>query len=277
MKYIRSSVLSLNMVVPKLLKRFLSPLRFAPSDAQGSSGRTRTVERSIQPVPGAPVSVSNVDGKVVVEPTEGDDVELHAVVRANGKRGSVDAAEVVVSRDEAGIGIDVEHDDGGLFSRSKGATVELSVRLPEGVPIARAETVNGEIAVREVSGDAHLESVNGRVTATDVDGRLELATVNGQVEASGIRELHYAESTNGSVDVSVAELTRDLTAETTTGSVTIRLPEDAAPRLDVGSALGSTTIEDLDGARGASGKTVGASGPTVSASATTGSITVRGE
>jgi hypothetical protein len=270
MNYIRSSVVSPCMVVPKLLKRFLSPPTFAPLDSGGRSGRSRTVERSVEPVPGTPVSVSSVDGKVVVEPTEADEVELHGVVRPNGKRGSVDAAELVVSRDEDGVGIDVEHDDRGFLSQSEGATVELTVRLPEGVPLASADTVNGELTVRGVSGDARLESVNGSVTVTDVDGRVELATVNGRVEATGIRELGHAESTNGSVDVSVVELTDDLTAETTTGSVTIHLPADAAPRLDVGSALGSTTVEGIAPGRDASG-------PTVSASATTGSVTVRGQ
>jgi hypothetical protein len=270
MSYIRSPVVVPAMALATLLKRFLTPLGFGPESGTGSGGeRSRTVERTVEPVPGAPVRVSNVNGGVLVEPAEGDDLEVHAVVSANGRRGSVDAAEVRVFRDADGVTVEVEQDDGGFLS-GDGASVELTVRIPEGVSLASAGTVNGELLVRDVAGDAHLESVNGGVTATDVDGRLDVETVNGSVEAENVRGLRRVESTNGSVDVAVSELEGDLTAETTTGSVTVRVPSEADPRLELHSTLGSTSVEGLAGDHDGRG-------PTVRASATTGSITVRGE
>lgn len=257
------------MALATLTKRLLAPLGFGPTSGLGGGGkRSRTVERSVEPVPGAPVRVSNVNGGVLVEPAAGDDVEVHAVVSANGRRGSVDAAEVLTHRDDDGVTVEVEHDDGGFLS-GNGASVELTVRIPEGVALTSAGTVNGELAVHGVAGDAHLESVNGGVTATDVDGRLAVETVNGGVEVENVRGLRRVESTNGSVDVAVSELAEDLTAETTTGSVTIRLPRGANPRLELHSTLGSTSVEGLAGDHDGRG-------PTIRASATTGSITVRG-
>lgn len=255
------------MALATFAKRFLAPLGVGPSGS--GAKRSRTVERSVEPVPGAPVRVSNVNGDVLVEPTAGDDVEVHAVVRANGRRGSLDAAEVLSYRADDGVTVEVDHDDGGFLSGG-GASVELTVRIPEGVQLARASTVNGDLAVRDVAGDARLESVNGGVSATNVDGRVELETVNGSAKAEGVRALRHAEATNGSVDVAVAELAEDLTAETTTGSVTVRLPVDADPRLELDSTLGSTSVD---------GVTPGgdSAGPTVRASTTTGSVTVRGE
>lgn len=250
-----------------LANRLLTPLGFGPSGAGSRTDRSRTVDRSVEPVPEAPVRVSNVNGDVAVQPADGDEVEVHAVIRPAGRRGSVDDAEVEITRDRDGVSVDVDHDDGGFLSGG-GASVALTVRVPEGTPLGSAETVNGSLAVEGGAGDAHLESVNGEVTVRDVDGRLELETVNGSIDADRIRALRFAEATNGSVDVCVAELPGDLTVETTTGSVTIEVPADADPRLELDSTLGSVSVEGLRAGEG--------TGPAVRAATTTGSITVRG-
>jgi hypothetical protein len=248
---------------------FRPPPVFSSTPGTGGGdddSETDVVEWSVTAPEDAPVRVSNVDGPVSVGPADGPDVAVRAEKRVTGRSRPPSDAQVRVERRDGALTVDVEYADGD----PDGIEVALDVEVPPGAPVDAVETVNGRVDVAGVAGDARVESTNGPVSVRDVSGTLSLRTVDGPITAEGVGAVRDAETTNGPIDLDLTRLDGDATVATTSGSVTIGLPADERPRLDLSPGLGSVTVEGIPEADDGEGR------PTLRVSTTTGSITVVG-
>jgi hypothetical protein len=171
---------------------------------------------------------------VTVEPTDAEDVEARVVKRTRGERDRFDRVTLDSGVSDGTPELETSHDDGLPVGA---VTVDLTVGLPTGQPLATAETGNGDVEVSGVAGDADLRSGNGRVSAQEVDGYPSLETANGDIEATGTAGLAGARSGNGDVEVELFALRDDVSFRTGNGSVDVGVPDDlgADVRLPVGN------------------------------------------
>jgi DUF4097 and DUF4098 domain-containing protein YvlB len=110
---------------------------------------------------------------------------------------------------------------------------------------AHCETNNGDIQVKHFSGEALVETKNGTIEGLDLQARIKALTTNGQVLLTGVEGGIVAETTNGnivakalngwgegislsttngSIDIALGEATGEITAESSEGSLDIRIP-----------------------------------------------------
>jgi hypothetical protein len=164
--------------------------------------------------PGGRFELSNINGKIDVEPSTGNTIEV--IADKTAKAASIDAAkqaleriEIVESATPGSIRIETKvQRSNGMFGGA-GAEVRYTVRVPAGTDM-KLSTVNGGIELTGLSGRLDLEVTNGGIKATNVSG---------QVDAS---------ATNGGVDVDVATVSENgIKLGTVNGGVKLRLPADA--------------------------------------------------
>ncbi|MBI2835626.1 MAG: DUF4097 family beta strand repeat protein [Acidobacteria bacterium] len=169
--------------------------------------------RTYTVAPDGRVEISNVNGAIEVEPSDGSAVEVRAdrTARAVDDRAAKQLLEKVEIRETV-------HPDSvvietrtarlsGLWSGH--AEVHYRVRVPASVRV-KVETVNGRIELGGLKGRVQAGTTNGGITGRRIGGGVDGSTTNGGITIELDR---------------VAD--EGVKLETTNGSITLRLPPDA--------------------------------------------------
>ncbi len=197
---------------------------------------TRTETKVFTISPQGRVSVENVNGAIIVEAWNKDQVSLE--ITKTVRAGDSEEAEKYFSdlRVEINSGDDFlevktryPHEwGGGLFDLlfhggSRYAGVEYVLKVPANVKLEVGST-NGGLKVMGVLGNVKAHSTNGRVDLEDVGGVIDGSTTNGGIsvrlsKSVGFKELKLG-TTNGGITVYCPDGTNaDVYAHTTNGGI----------------------------------------------------------
>jgi Toastrack DUF4097 len=152
-----------------------------------SEKQTAEWRKSYELKPGGRIEIRNINGKIDVQPSAGNSVEVIAEKTANGM--SVEAAKEAlagieiqdaVSPDEIRITTKVSRMGGGLFGGGN-QSVQYTVKVPASAE-ATFTTVNGGVQVSGLKGHVTAEATNGGIKARDISGQIDANTTNGGVE-----------------------------------------------------------------------------------------------
>lgn len=201
--------------------------------------QTRSDERTYDVDPETELQVRNQNGAVTVEGFDGDELELELEVRGPTEA-SLDAVSVTGSQDGDSFDVETVYDDSG----NERAGIELTMHVPEGVRVTRAQTTNGDLYVADVAGGGEFASQNGDVDVRNLAGPVDVQTTNGDLTVENVETFGGAVTTQGNVDVDVPALAGDATVHTENGNI------DAAIAPDLDAAVSATTtngVVELDG------------------------------
>ncbi len=187
--------------------------------------------------PGGRVEISNVNGRIDVEPSAGNTVEVVAqkVAKGHTPAGAKEALERIEIREEVSsssvqkesVSISTKLPRGGGWFDMGGAQVKYSVRVPAGAEV-KFTTVNGGVNVTGLSGRVTAETTNGGVVGRDISGTIDAST------------------TNGGVDVELARLGEGgAKLECTNGGIRLRLPADAKASISASVTNGGIDTSGL--------------------------------
>ena len=118
--------------------------------------------------PGGRLEVSNVNGRIQVEASEGNQVEIVAQKKARGisedaAKEAADRVEIKETVSSSSIRIETKMPQtSGMFRGS--AEVSYSVRVPSGADV-KLTTVNGGIELSRLTGKIDVETTNGGIVA----------------------------------------------------------------------------------------------------------------
>ncbi len=177
--------------------------------------------------PNGRVRVSNVNGPIVVEAWERNEVRLEAIKVADTKEALADVEIKVESRADS-FTVEADYDQ---MRRSAGAQgwknhnrleVQFRLSVPRTAALDEVETVNGSVTVSNFVNLTKISAVNGNVTATNLRGAANLSTVNGAVAA----------------DFDRLESGSKISLSTVNGRVNLILPSDANATLKADSLNG---------------------------------------
>jgi len=173
---------------------------------------------------GTSVSIGTLSGDIRVAAYSGADVVV------TGRKVGRDADRVQIRDRSEGGRIEVDVDVIGEFPRNDNndASVNFDVQVPTGVKL-RLERI------RTLSGDIDIVGVSGAVEATTMSGNVRVTGNSGVVEAKTM---------SGDVIVDIDELAGegDLSFETLSGDVDVRLPANAGAVVSARTLSG--TIEN---------------------------------
>jgi Putative adhesin len=216
------------------------------------------------------LEISNVNGKIDVQPADGNTLQVVAIKKAKGP--SPEAAKAALERiqiveDASGgrvrIETKIDRSGGGMFSRG-GLQVEYRVRVPAGAEV-KVETVNGGIEVSGLKGRVNAETTNGGVQARDISGAL------------------VATTTNGGLDIDLAQMPEGgVKLECTNGGIKVRLPREAKATISARINNGGISADGLaiettgDQSRRRLEGRLNGGGPRLEIEGTNGGITLNG-
>ena len=230
--------------------------------AEGPDPGSRTETRSEKLAFGAKLWVKNRNGGIKVAGWDKEEVSLTAQIKDSAKR----KIELVVQHPGADLDIEARFGEPVVsfnFGFTSSPRCEMTLNVPRRVlayfrttngsvavttldGYARCETTNGDITLKDISGEVQAETTNGSVQATalrarikggttnggirlkDVEGGVAMETTNGTVHAEnldGWGEGIKLESTNGDIDVILGKAAGEIHAENTNGSQDIKVPQ----------------------------------------------------
>ncbi len=182
--------------------------------------------------PGGRLEISNVNGKIDVQPATGNTVEVVALKSARGAseeaaKEALDRIQIEETVSPGDIRIQTRTDRGGSLFGGGNFEVQYTVRVPAGADV-KFSTVNGGIEIAGLAGHINADTTNGGVKARDISGPIEAST------------------TNGGVDVDLARLAdRGVKLECTNGGIHLRLPADAKATISARVANGGIDLNGL--------------------------------
>ena len=182
--------------------------------------------------PGGRIEISNINGKIQVQPSTGNAVEVVAVktakaANAASAREALERIEIREDVSPSSISIATKLPRRSGWFEMGGAQVAYTVRVPAGAEV-KFSTVNGGVAVTGLSGRITAETTNGGVTARDISGTIDAST------------------TNGGVDVELARLGEGgAKLECTNGGIKLRLPADSRASISASITNGGIDASGL--------------------------------
>ena len=209
------------------------------------------------------LEIANVNGRIDVEPSSDNRVEVTAIKKA--KAGSPEAAKAELQRiqiaedvSQTGVRIETKIDrtSHGLFSGS-GTQVEYHVKVPAAAEV-KFTTVNGGIDMHGLNGRIDAETTNGGVRGREIAGPIEASTTNGGVDVDLTRVAEAGvrlECTNGGIRVHMpADTKATISARITNGEIrtnglSIDTSESSRRRLE-GRLNGGGPRVELEGTNG---------------------------
>lgn len=203
--------------------------RPAAAEKQPRQDETERFEQSYPLNPNGRVSVSNVNGSIIVESWDRNEVKLEAVKTADSKETLNDVQIRVDARPDS-FRVETDYDNwqrqqGGGSWRNRRIEVQFHLWVPRGAVLDEIETVNGSVTISNFTNITKVSAVNGNVNASNIRGTANLSTVNGEVAA----------------DFDRLETGSRISLETVNGKVNLMIPSDASATLRADSVNGSIT------------------------------------
>ncbi len=216
---------------------------------------------------GGSLEIRNTNGLIEVDPSDGNQVSV--TVERIAKAGTdadaqkaADAIEIKETVTSGSIVLDAKIAMNNLFTGSR--TVKFHVRAPKGTVLTLSNT-NGDINVRNMTGELKLETTNGRIKGVNLEGTTRASTTNGEVD------LDYSALGSGGI-----------TADTTNGGVIIRLDRSVKARVNArvtngGISADNLPIEMSESSRKRMIGTLNGGGPEIRLETTNGAVVLRGK
>jgi DUF4097 and DUF4098 domain-containing protein YvlB len=193
---------------------------------------SKTEEYSYELKEGGRISLSNVNGDVSIEGTDGRQVSIVATKKADSQK-YLDGMKIEIDASESAIRIETRHPDsgGGILNwgGDDGGSVEYKLTVPRDVEIDSIETVNSDVVVGGVTGPISAESVNGKLHVTGASSNVSADTVNGTID------VEFLQLGSG----------QRVSADAVNGRVVLRLPADASARVTAETLNGSIDADDF--------------------------------
>jgi DUF4097 and DUF4098 domain-containing protein YvlB len=133
--------------------------------------------------PGEPVSleIDILSARIEVIGEDRRDAEF-SITMAGGER-KIKTPSGTKTLAGGGFGLEVEEEDNSISIDAEARTnkVEIVARIPRRASLDLSTVENGEIVVRNVTGDAELENVSGPINVTNMNGSVIAETVDGPI------------------------------------------------------------------------------------------------
>lgn len=257
-------------LLPALLFVSSAPIATAGCDivtADLKSSETAEWRKTYELEPGGRVEISNINGRIAVEPSAGNTVEVVAqkTVRASSPETAQQALERIEIRDQAtpsSVQIETKVPGTSGWFQVGSTQVKYTVRVPAGANV-RFSTINGGVELRGLSGRINAEATNGGVIARDVSGTIDAST------------------TNGGVDVDMVSVAAGgATLGCTNGGITLRLPADAKASVSAsvtngGIETSGLAFETTESSRRRLEGRLNGGGPSIRLAGTNGGIRIK--
>lgn len=201
---------------------------------------SETFRKTIEVDDGATLEVRNRSGSIEITLWDKDYVDLYAIERSSFGKSELEQMQIKV-QSNGEIIIETEY-----LQRNARVSVSYEIRVPVGLEVAKVNSSNGSIKLKEISGDVTAETSNGSIDIQNVSGFVYAKTSNGKISISGTTGVREVRTSNGSISVEIPEILDDIKIWSSNGSVKLYLPADLDADLDFSTSNGKINTHGLD-------------------------------
>lgn len=126
----------------------------------------------------------------------------------------------------------------------RGKTSGGDIRLDRTSGPADVETSGGDIELGSIGGEVTARTSGGDISVRRARAAVQVETTGGDIVIREAAEGVQAKTSGGSVRADLSTLTRDSSLTTSGGSITLRVPEDAAFSIDAKTSGGNVAIDE---------------------------------
>lgn len=216
--------------------------------------------------PGGRIEIRNINGKIDVQPSAGNSVEV--IAEKTARAGSVEAAKAaldLIEIQETASAVEIRIQTrmqrlGGLFGGGN-QQVHYTVKVPV-MAEATFSTINGGVQIVGLKGRITAEATNGSIKAYDISGPIDATTTNGGVE------VELADVSDSGVKLGC-----------TNGGIELKLPATAKANISAhvvngGINTSGLQIEPIESSRRRLEARLNGGGPQIELSGTNGGIRI---
>ncbi len=177
---------------------------------------------------GGKVNLSNINGSIIVEAWDRNEVKLEYTKTADSKE-RLSEVEVKITARPDSLSVETNYDNWKQNNNSdrwhNGGKLQVDFHLmvPRGASLNEIETVNGSVTVSNFVNFTKISAVNGAVNAANLRGTVNLSTVNGEVHA----------------DFDRLETGSKIILSTVNGHVNLVIPSDSSATINADSLNGN--------------------------------------
>lgn len=223
-------------------------------------------------------SVKNVNGDIRISTWDKAEADVSAVKTCRSKEENLKLVTIEAQSGAGYVAIDTIWPKSPF--RNLRISVDYEIKVPAGVKLEMIRSTNGELELVGRFGEVAAETTNGDVKLEGAAGPAFLDTTNGDITARDVRGSVKADTTNGGIHLVIDGLKDNVTANTTNGSITVRLIGPVNARLEAETTNGHidvdvpVTIKGMSRSRRNISGVIGDGGPLLSLDTTNGSITI---
>ena len=203
------------------------------------------------------VKISLIGGKidVIAHDEPGARVEVHSVSGRDLKV-SIDGDVLEIDHPQLSWDNFIE-----VFKSFKGnAKADISIMIPRDASLkfgvvnagalisglrtdARVNSVSGDIVIDDIVGDLDINTVSGEISVSDQEGVLNAHTVTGDITVTGALRKFSADGDSGTVFLDLTGIPEEISNNTVSGDLTVRLDQDVPARFSLNSVSGTLQVD----------------------------------
>lgn len=216
----------------------LSRMNGLTSEAQSKSDAataTMREERTFALNENGEIEISNTNGNIKVGSYDADKVLV--VISRKGK----DASRIEIEEQKSNnrLALKTKSND----CRNCDYQIDYEISLPKNLRLkdVKLESASGNITANDVRSDIDAKTASGNVRVTSVTGRVEAKSASGNVQVAEISGTATAQTASGNVRANFAKIEGDgdLTFESASGNVEVKIPSDANAQVELSTMSGN--------------------------------------
>lgn len=225
-------------------------------------------KRSYTLTTGGKVEIRNTNGRIDVQPGDGNGVEI--VAERTVSAATDDAAKEALSKFEISETASPNHITVDSSNHGSGILIGINRRVDYQIRVPRWANVT-------------LNSTNGDINVAGVEGEFRVETTNGRIIGSALGSSAVVTTTNGEISLDFAKLGADgIRCETTNGMISVTVPHDSKASISARVTNGGISTEGLDVAvteksRRLLDGSIGGGGPSIRLETTNGAVRIKGK
>jgi DUF4097 and DUF4098 domain-containing protein YvlB len=206
---------------------------------------TKDFETSITVNSPVEVIVSTFNGSIEVNPSESNEIQLVAHMKAFGEsqeqaESRLESLVPSVDTQEKSVTIRCEKPGDAMFSMD---SVSLELKIPPTWPL-RLTTSNGIVTSTGSRSPLTVKTSNGQIKVINAIGNIELQTSNGAVSIEDSMGRVQAESSNGSIKLVQCTLDGNSQLDTSNGAISVALRQTDSISIDARTSNGSIKFDE---------------------------------
>jgi putative adhesin len=266
----RHTLLPKENIMPIAAHQVLLGLIILPAVAGAAGATDKTFDQRFSAPAGSELTLVASVGSVVVVGHESRDVTIHADISG------ADSDSVRIDAQQHGSSIEVNaRSPSGGWLRLSAPEIRFTIQIPRdcavdlrtgggGIEVrdlkaaVQERSAGGSVAARDITGAVTLHTSGGDIAVEHVTGELDLHTSGGGIDVSDVDGSISSHTSGGPIRID-ARSNRGITAFTSGGPITVRLPADARADIDAvttGGGISSklsmsrTDVRDSDRLKG---------------------------